>query len=296
MATAELPAGFRPGGRFDRWDPLAPTYVVADVDGTLVGTTGVPTHAVVEAADHAAQAGVRIGFATGRMRLAVVDLWDHLRLPGPHILHNGAEVRADQRTIAAWPLPRAGLEAVFELADTLDLYVEVYVDEGYLVSRWDERARPHWNLLGHDPLGVVTDPDEVDQPVLKATFGLFDPDQVEPLVSALRGAGLGAGPAGSPVTPTITYVNATDRAVDKGAALAAAAGHLDVPLRSVVAVGDAGNDAPMLAVAGTAIAMGQAEPELHEAAHLVAPTVDEDGVAAVLHAVVSWRDAGLPGG
>lgn len=291
MSERAVPAGFLPGGRFDRWDPVPPRYVVADVDGTLVGTTGVPTDAVVAAAARAAEAGIRVGFATGRMRLAVVDLWDRLRLPGPHVLHNGAEVRADQRTIAAWPLSRDDVATVLDLADTLDLYVEVYVEDGYLVSRWDERARPHWDLLGHEPLGIVTDPSEVDEPVLKATFGLFDPDHVVPLVEALRGAGLAAGPAGSPVTPTITYVNATDRRVDKGAALAAAAGHLDVPLASVVAVGDAGNDTPMLAVAGTAIAMGQAEPELREAAHLVAPSVDDDGIAAVLDAVVRGWDA-----
>lgn len=283
--TRALPDGFRPGGRFSRWDPAPPQYVVADVDGTLVGTSGVPTDEVVAAARAAFDAGVRVGFATGRMRLAVADLWDRLRLPGPHVLHNGAEVRADQRTIAAWPLPAEGVEAVLELADTLDLYVELYVEDGFLVSRWDERARPHWDLLGHDPLGVVTDPDEVDEPVLKATFGLFEPEQVSRLVDALRGAGLAAGPAGSPVTPHITYVNATDRRVDKGAAVAAAAGHLDVPLASVVAIGDAANDAPMLAVAGTAIAMGQADDDLHDAAHLVAPSVDDDGVAAVLRAV-----------
>lgn len=264
---------------------------MADVDGTLVGQDGVPSTVVTHAAARAADAGLRVGFATGRMRLAVTDLWDRLRLPGPHVLHNGAEVRVDGRTIASWPLPPEGVAIVLDLADTLDLYVELYVEEGFVVSRWDERARPHWDLLGHEPLGVVTDADEIDEPVLKATFGVFDPNEVGRLVDALRGAGLAAGPAGSPITPTITYVNATDRAVDKGAALAAAAGYLDVRLAAVVAIGDADNDAPMLAVAGTAIAMGQAHPALQAAAHLVAPTVDEDGVAAVLDAVLEWREA-----
>lgn len=282
-----LPAGFRPGGRFDRWRPEPVRYVVADVDGTLVGPSGTPSQGVVDAARRAAEAGIRVGFATGRMRLGVTDLWERLRLPGPHVLHNGAEVRADQRTIASWPLTPEGVAILLDLADTLDLYVELYVEDGYHVSRWDERARPHWELLGHDPLGVVTDATEVEEPVLKATFAVFEPEAVPALVDALDGAGLRAGPAGSPVTPHITYVNATDRAADKGAAVAAAAGHLDVPLASVLAVGDADNDAPMLAVAGTAIAMGQADEALVAAAHLVAPTVDEDGVAHVLDAVVS---------
>lgn len=283
-----LPDGFRPGGRIDDWAPVPPTYVVADVDGTLVGAGGTATERVVAAAARAAEHGVRVGFATGRMRLAVADLWDQLRLPGPHVLHNGAEVRADQHTIATWPVPPPGVEAVLELADTLDLYVELYVEEGFHVSRWEERARPHWDLLGHDPLGVVTRASDLDEPVLKATFGLFTADDVDRLVDALEGAGLAAGAATSPVTPDITYVNATDRAVDKGAAVAAAAGHLDVPLASVVAVGDAANDATMLAVAGTAVAMGQAPADLQDRAHLVAPGVEDDGMAAVLEAVVGW--------
>ena len=284
-----LPDGLRPGGRIHDWDPAPPAYVVADVDGTLVGTGGQPSEGVVAAAARARDAGLPVGFATGRMRLAVVGLRERLRLPGPHVLHTGAEVRVEGRTVASWPVPPEGVEAVLDLADTLDLYVELYVEEGFHVSRWDERARPHWDLLGHDPLGVVSEADELDADVLKATFGLFDPGDVDRLVDALRGAGLAAGPAGSPVTPDRTYVNATDLKVDKGAAVAAAAAHLDVPLASVVAIGDAANDEPMLAIAGTAVAMGQAPAELRERAHLVAPEVDDDGVARVLDWAIGAR-------
>jgi len=53
----------------------------------------------------------------------------------------------------------------------------------------------------------------------------------------------------------------------------------------VAAIGDAGNDRSMLAVVGTAIAMGQAEPEIRAAAHLVTRSVDEDGVATALDAL-----------
>ncbi len=263
--------------------------MVADVDGTLVGPSGAPSAAVIAAARGVGEAGIRVGFATGRMRLAVAGLQDALALPGPHVLHNGAEVRADRRTIAAWPLRPHDIEVILDLADTLDLYVELYVDEGFVVSRWDERARPHWDLLGHEPLGVVTSQADVDGPILKATYGLFDPDDIDRIVPALMGAGLAAGPAGSPVTPTIHYVNATSASVDKGAAVTAAAAHLGVSLAAVVAIGDADNDASMLAVAGTSIAMGQAHPELQAGAHLVAPDVDDDGVATVLDWLATSR-------
>jgi hydroxymethylpyrimidine pyrophosphatase-like HAD family hydrolase len=108
-------------------------------------------------------------------------------------------------------------------------------------------------------------------------------------VAAIAEVGLLAGAAGSPRTPELTYVNATHPDADKGRALVRAAEHLGVDLADVVAVGDAANDLSMLAVAGTAIAMGQAEAEVLDAAHLVVPDVDAHGVAVALDACLSWR-------
>lgn len=286
----ELPAGLLPGGRFDAWAPAVPAYLVADVDGTLVGPSARASEAVVAAARRARDGGLAVGFATGRMRLAVEPLWRQLGLPGPHVLHNGAEVRAEGRSIATWPLSPAALAAVFRVASELDAYVELYIPDGYAVTAWDERARPHWELLGHEPFAAVSSPEDLgDVPVLKATFALFDGSSPDPVVAALEQADVRAGPAGSPLTPTLSYVNATDPTVDKGRAVTAAAAHLDVALAATVAVGDALNDLPMLAVAGTAIAMGQAGKTVKDAAHLIVPEVDADGVAHAIDACLGWR-------
>lgn len=254
--------------------------VVADVDGTLVGPTAEPTTAVVEAVAAIRDAGLFIGFATGRMRSAVIGLQEQLQMPGPHVLHNGAEVRLDGRTIAAWPLTEDDVVAIIEVANRLDRYVEFYVEDGYVVNRDDPRAHPHWDLLGVPPLAITTEPPT--GPVMKATFGLFHPDEVASVVLGLTIAGLRAGPAESPVTPGIIYVNATANAVDKGAALRAAAAAVGVDPSEVLAIGDAHNDLSLLAAAGTAVAMGQAVPEIRAAAHFVAPRVTDDGVADVL--------------
>lgn len=282
-----LPTRLRPGGRFPSWDPATPEYVVLDVDGTLVGAEPAASEVVADAVARAQTAGLRLGFATGRMRLAVEPLWAQLRTAGPHVLHNGAEVRLAGRTVASWPLQPDHLRAIADVATRLDAYAEVYVPDGFLVSRWDERARPHWRALGREPLGVLEDPGAVEAEVLKVTFALFDGQSATPLVEALTDAGLAAGPAGSPLTPGLTYVNATHPDADKGAAVRAAAAAIDVPVTAVVAIGDAANDLPMLQLAGTAIAMGQAEEAVVAAAHLIAPRVDEDGVAVALDAVAA---------
>jgi Cof subfamily protein (haloacid dehalogenase superfamily) len=290
-ADALLPEGVLPGGRFRDWRPPTPALVVCDVDGTLVGPSAEASAEVVAAVDRAQASGLRVGFATGRMRGAVDELQAQLHARGPHVLHNGAEVRADGRTVAAWTLAPAQVDALLAIAAGRDdCYLEVYPDDGFLVSRWDERARPHWSLLGREPLGVVRSAADLDGgEALKATFAVFDLDAVPSLEAAIGAAGLLAGAAGSPRTPELTYVNATHPDADKGRALVRAAEHLGLPMRDVVAVGDAANDLSMLAVAGTAIAMGQAAVQIHDAAHLVVPAVDAHGVAVALDACIGWR-------
>jgi len=61
----------------------------------------------------------------------------------------------------------------------------------------------------------------------------------------------------------------------------------------LLVVGDSGNDISMFAVAGTAVAMGQASAEIRAAAHLVTEPFDDDGSALALHALIDSIPAEL---
>lgn len=282
-----LPSGLRPGGRFEDWSPHRPRYVVVDVDGTLLGVTGTATPGVVAAAHACAEAGLPVGLATGRMPGACAALAAQVGLTGPHVVHNGAEVRAGDRSLHTWPLPHGAAETLLRICSADDLYVELYAGDGFWASDDRAEARPHWQLLGTPPTGGVEGCD-LDT-VLKASVLLFPGDDVGGCVAALHAAGLTAGPAHAPAMPEVTFVNVTAEGADKGAALGVAAEHLGCTLAEVVAVGDGLNDLSMLAVAGTAVAMGQAAPEIREAAHLIVPEIDADGVAHALDAALAWR-------
>lgn len=69
---------------------------------------------------------------------------------------------------------------------------------------------------------------------------------------------------------------------NKGQALLALAAHLGLDRRQTIALGDGLNDLSMLIAAGQGVAMANACPEAKEAADWVAPSNDEDGVAAAL--------------
>ena len=163
-----------------------------------------------------------------------------------------------------------------------------------LVTERAEAARPAWDAISGEPDGLIHEVDVLTTDIIKATVVVFDPGGLDALLYAFRRLGLTPETASSAALPGATFVNVNSPGVDKGTALAYAADHLGLPLAQAVAVGDALNDLSMLSVAGTAVAMGQAPAAVQDAAHLVVPEVDQDGVAHALRAAAEWRLAKRP--
>ncbi|HWH33148.1 MAG TPA: HAD hydrolase family protein, partial [Egibacteraceae bacterium] len=194
----ELPHGLRPGGRFAEWTATPPRYLVADVDGTLLAESHVPTQAVLEAAAACGPAGLRVGVATGRMPHAVADLIARLGAEGPHVVHNGAEVWADGAILEAWPLPPQARAVLRDLCAGHGLYAEFYAGDGYWVTDRRREAQRHWELLRRDPDGDAGALDLARTEVLKATVILFSGDDPAPVLATLAEAGLTCGAGSSP--------------------------------------------------------------------------------------------------
>lgn len=280
-------SGLRAGGRQHEWDAdRGVSWVLLDIDGTLLGPTGTVTDAVAQAVQDAVAAGVRVGYATGRNVAGIADVHGRLGLEGPHVVLNGAQVRQGGGALHTWPLSPSELDGLLTLCREEGHYAELYTDEGFWVTRVDEVYRPHWDLVIGQPLGVIDPAGPPPWQVIKATVVTLDDAQRDHVVAALRRLDLNAGVATSPVTPQLTYVNTTAADVDKGQAVRTAAEAIGVHLDDVVVIGDGANDLPLLAVAGTAVAMGGAPPEVLAAAHLVTAAVEEDGVAVALRALL----------
>lgn len=288
-----LPEGLQAGGRFADWAPGVPAYVVADVDGTLIlrGTTA--TDGVAAAVAEAHVAGLRVGFATGRMERALRDLDAQLRLPGPHVVQNGAEVREAGRALATWPLAAGRARALAAALARDGAYAEFYVEDVFYATDRREAAAATWVDVAGDPAGLVAELDLDRVEVIKATVVAWTPQELPAILATIEACGLVAEPAPTPLLPGAAFVNACAPAAGKGAGMTFAAEHLGLGLESVVAVGDGLNDISMLRLAGTAIAMGQAPAAVREAAHVVVPEVAADGVAHALRAAIAWRAASL---
>jgi len=82
----------------------------------------------------------------------------------------------------------------------------------------------------------------------------------------------------------LLQISATD--ASKSQALSALLPRWGIPPEQVAAIGDAPNDLDLLEFAGTAIAMGNAPPEVKDAADHVAPSNDDDGFASAVREFV----------
>jgi hypothetical protein len=218
-----------------------------------------------------------------------------LKPEGPHIVHNGAQVRAEGRPLQTWPLTREQGRELVSFSLAAGLYVEFYVGEDFLVTDRREQARIHWEHVTGEPSALITEVDLDAVEIIKATIVAFDPAELPAIYREVAALGLATGAATSPLAPGMTFVNVTSPQADKGQALVWVAGYLGCGLDEVVAVGDGMNDLSMLAVAGTAVAMGQAPLEVRQAAHVLVPEVEADGVGHALRAAATWRSAAARG-
>jgi hydroxymethylpyrimidine pyrophosphatase-like HAD family hydrolase len=75
--------------------------------------------------------------------------------------------------------------------------------------------------------------------------------------------------------------------IDKAAGVAWVADALGIDASATIAFGDDRPDIPMLAWAGRGVAVADAHPDVLEIADDVCASVDEDGVAQVLEALLS---------
>ena len=87
---------------------------------------------------------------------------------------------------------------------------------------------------------------------------------------------------GSIPTPVGISGEIAPRGVNKGAGIKLLLDRLGLSADNAIGIGDSYNDAEMFEVCGTAIAMGNADPEVKRLADKTTSTVSEDGVALAL--------------
>ena len=271
-----------------------------DLDGTALHSNNTLSPAVAEAIESAAENGIEIVAASGRPYGSMPSDVLHLRGVNYVISSNGAAIHdRTGRRIHETPLRETAVLQLLALTADVDLIWEAFLDgETYTDNRYL-----------HDPIKYGCTPAYVSY-VQGSRGGLDDMrryiyenrcrlDSVEYVCpdKALRESvrkRLEQHLQNVYITSSsANFVEFMDENATKSAALRRLCDLLSVTLSQTAACGNADNDADMIACAGLKTAVANASASCRNAAEIILPSNDNDGVARLIERIIK-KDSPSP--
>lgn len=258
---------------------MRPKLIALDLDGTLMGKDRAIARRTRRAVQHAMDQGCLVAIATGRAFSSAARFAKDLELNAPLICYQGAMIRdyRDGTTVYSDTIPLDSAREVIAFSRARQLNVQVYLedDQSYADQMNSKIAR--LAEIAQVPVsGVGNLAKWLDRPPLKFLFFVEQQEAAPELVRDLKSQFDGHLQI---VRSWHQIVEVTGPDVSKGAALMRLAECLETPQLATMAVGDQDNDVSMIAWAGLGVAMGDASPAAKAAADVIAPPLEEDGVA-----------------
>lgn len=262
--------------------------IASDIDGTILGHGGKISPRTVAAFQAALAAGVEVVFVTGRPPRWLDPLRDQMGHLGMVICSNGALVYdlAAEKVLSTKCLPtsdvlaaRAAIKAVVPsatfAAETID---GLFLEPGFVSAEAPEALRRIEPQLLEESL-------RAEPGVLKLLAKTLDGSADDFLAKVRPAAAQWVDATHS--APEIALLEMSRVGVNKAATLSEFAASRGIAAAAVVAFGDMPNDVEMLGWAGQGYAMASGHEAARTAAGLLAPGIEDDGVAQVIERLLA---------
>jgi len=267
---------------------MAIKLIALDLDGTLLSSDHLTVPDInMCAIEEAIERGIGVVLATGRTLYDIpIELRTH---PGIRyaVTSNGAALvdLAEERTLFSSSIPSETAQAVIAAAQTGRVYAEIYSGgKAYIDQKMRSKSLEEsllfilFTLLPqrYDTENLIDFLRQHQEPVEKIELLTDDIDLAAAMADRL---------CALPVTVTTSGMNSvevTNLNTCKARALEQLCGLLNVQAADVLAIGDSMNDAEMLAWAGVAVAVENADEKLKKIADFISASNDEGGVALAI--------------
>lgn len=265
------------------------TLLALDLDGTTVQHDLSISPRVLNAVQAAMSRGVLVTIATGRNVPSTRPFVERFGVNAPAICQQGGVIYnyRTETTLHKIMLPHelacelAALEREHPTWKAV-MYQDdrIYVTDDAFFSRLNGLVGFH--TISAPDLCVVLNRSDAD----KILFTL-DPRETP---EALRQVTEFVAGRANVVQSHAMFIEVNPLGADKGSALKMLAADLGVEREHVMAIGDQGNDATMVAWAGLGVAMGNGNTVTQAVADWIAPTLDEDGAAVAIETFILSLD------
>jgi hydroxymethylpyrimidine pyrophosphatase-like HAD family hydrolase len=261
--------------------------VALDVDGTILNWDGRLSDRVRDAVAAVAAAGHDVVIATGRSVVGTIPVLDRLSLTtGWAVCSNGAvTIRLDPELSLGYEVSEV---VTFDPSPAVKLLREYLPTAIYLVEGPDPLAPrlvtapfPEHELAG--VVEIVTFDELVAAPATRVVVRSVE-HTADEFTTVMHQAGLhGVNYA----VGWTAWLDLSPEGVSKASALEVVRGRLGIVTDATLAVGDGRNDLEMFAWAHRSVAMGQAVESVLLAAGEITGSIEDDGLAAVLEALLA---------
>jgi Cof subfamily protein (haloacid dehalogenase superfamily) len=227
--------------------------------------------------------GAKVMITSGRMYCTTEAYAEEMGLDTPTIAYNGAYIKREHtgEVLLHETVDVATAQELAAFCAERGLNLNYYLDDKLYIAKLNPWAELYSQRTGA-PLHPVGDLSVFADRAPTKVLIVADPARIRELEAEL--APRFAGRAYVTIS-NIEYLEFMPPGVDKGKGLARVAAYYGIAQEKVVAFGDADNDIPAIAWAGLGVAMENAKPAAKSAANRIAPSYDQDGVAAVLEDV-----------
>lgn len=261
--------------------------IAIDMDGTLLNEHSELNPATIDAINAAKAQGIKVVICTGRPLSGITPFLKQLAIAGDDnyvINFNGAMAQtATGKIISSLTLSHEDYIDIEALSRKLNIHCHVESEDHIYTANRD--ISPY--TVGESSLVNMQirfrTPEEMrpDLPIVKAMF-IDEPGLLE---AAIKKIPAELYQQYHIVRSAPYFLELLNNQASKGATLKALAEFLHFTADEVMAIGDQGNDLSMIQYATNSVAMGNAIPEIKQAAKYETKTNVEDGVA---HAIRTW--------
>lgn len=260
------------------------TAVVSDVDGTLVTDDKILTARAQAAAAELRAAGIPFAIISSRPPRGMRMLLEPLGITTPIGAFNGGMIVTPTLvTISEHLLPLDIARHAIDMLTARGAAPWIFCGQDWLVRRADGPyiARER-RTVGFEPT-VVDDFGPFLGNVAKIVGASADFERLAQCESELQAALAGQATV---ARSQPYYLDITHSLANKGEALSAIAKLLAVPLAEIAVIGDGRNDVALFKRSGLSIAMGNASPEVRQAADFVTGSNRDDGFAQAVERII----------
>lgn len=257
--------------------------IMSDIDGTILDKNHQLDSHLIELMPLLKQCNIPFVLASARSPLGIAPISKELGITDcPIACYNGALISLGDKILSQYSIDKSELLLLHDFLkkEFPTVSINVYSGKDWLVNTIDEWVEIEATITGESPK-VTSLADFIrDEKTLVHKLLLIDnTDTIHKLQKTLSSIDF---PQTDFYLSKDNYLEVTHNQVSKKQALLELANYYQLPLTSIMTLGDNYNDIPMIETAGLGIAMGNAPRDVKTCAKAVTDSNEQNGVSKAI--------------